>query len=403
MYKALRKLLLILRMSIYSLRINKMRTFLSTLGIIVAVSSLIMIVSIGFGAQKSILSSINSLGSDVVIIMPGKDTNLFKSAVGANALRKPLTYDDAKYLKSKMPYVKVAPEINLNTNVKYRNIEISTTTVGTTPDIFPIFNYKLTAGTYLKKKDIIGYRYVCVLGYKVAKELFDKRNPIGHYVTIAGNKFLVVGSLKEKGSLNQLDMDDFIFIPISVMQLKAGTNNVQFIFTKPPEYISINVLAARIKSYLLAKHGIENFSLSSENQYIELERKVAYVLVITLTLIGLIALIVGGIGIMNIMLASVAERTREIGIKKAIGARKADIMLQFLIESLLISTFGGLIGILLGVIGVMLFPKNVIPVRISILSIVIGLIVSSLTGVFFGAYPARRASNMNPVEALRYE
>ncbi len=398
------RLIRILKMSLISLKINKLRTFLSTLGIIVGVSSLILITALGAGAQDSILSSINSLGSDVVIIMPGKNTNLFKSAIGASATRKPLVYDDAKYLKKKMPYVKVAPEINLNVNAKYKNIEISTTAVGTNQDIFTVFNYVPIMGRVLTKKDIAGYKNVCVLGYKVFKELFPKGvYPIGKDIIISDNKYTVIGVLRQKGSLNQLNMDDFVFIPITVMEIKARTDRVQFIFTKPPKGMSINALGVRIKSLLIAKHGVENFSLSSENQYIRLEKKVAEVLSLTLALIGLIALVVGGIGIMNIMLASVAERTREIGIRKAVGAKDIDILVQFLFESTLIATSGGILGVAIGIAGSILFPKNIIPAHITPLSILIGLLVSSFTGIFFGVYPARKAAGMNPVECLRYE
>ena len=396
----------IFKMALSSLKINKMRTFLSTLGIIVGVSSLILITSVGYGAQYSILSSIQSLGSDVIIIMPGKSTNLVKSAMnalGSNAMRKPLTYDDVKYLKRKMPYSMIAPELSIPTTARFGNAEFSTTLVGTTPDVFVVSNYHLSEGRMLADRDIVGYRDVCILGYKVANEFFPNGNSIGNYIILHGNKFLVVGTLQEKGALGQIDLDDLVFVPITTLQTQMRTDKVQVIYAKPPEGMSIDALGARIKSFLIARHGMENFTLNSFAQYLQLAEQVTNIFTLALTAIGSISLLVGGIGIMNIMLASVAERTREIGIRKAVGAKNADILVQFLLEAALISTSGGVIGIALGVLGSMIVPKSILPTHITSGAIIIGFSVSFLIGVFFGVYPASKASKLNPVEALRYE
>ncbi len=397
------KLLRIFKMALSSLKINKMRTFLSTLGVVVGVSSLILITSVGYGAQYSILSQIESLGSNVIMVIPGKSTDLFKSALGSNALRKPLTYDDAKFLKRKMPYAKIAPELNANGTAKFGSTEVSTTIVGTTPDVFVVSNYELDKGRMLTDRDIVGYRNVCVLGYKVAGELFPSGDAVGKYIILRGNKFLIVGTLKEKGALGQLDLDDVIFVPITTLQSETQTKRVQVIYAKAPEGMSLDVLGARIKSFLIARHGMENFTLNSFKQYMQLAKQVTDIFTIALAAIGSIALLVGGIGIMNIMLASVAERTREIGIRKAVGGRNFDILLQFLLESALISTSGGIIGILLGVLGSIMVPQDIMPTHITTSAIVIGFTVSFFIGVFFGVYPARKASKLNPVEALRYE
>ncbi len=393
----------IFKMAISSLKINKMRTFLSTLGVIVGVSSLILITSFGYGAQYSILSSIQTMGSDVIMVIPGKKSNLFKSAVGSNALRKPLTYDDAKYLKRKMPYAKIAPELSVGTTAKFANTEVSTMVAGTTSDIFVVSNYEVDQGRVLAERDIVGYRNVCVLGNRVAKELFPNGNAVGKHITLRGNRFLIIGTLKKKGALGQLDMDDIVFIPITTLQIQMRTDKVQMIYAKPPEGMSIDVLGARISSFLVARHGMDNFTLNSFEQYLQLAKQVTNVFTIVLAAIGSIALLVGGIGIMNIMLASVAERTREIGIRKAVGGRNFDILLQFLLESALISTVGGIIGIIIGVLISVLFPQSVMPTRITMSSIIIGFTVSFLIGVFFGVYPANKAAKLNPVEALRFE
>ncbi len=393
----------IFKMALSSLKINKMRTFLSTLGVIVGVSSLILITSVGYGAQYSILSSIQSLGSDVIIILPGKSTNLFESAFSSNGTRKPLTYDDVKYLKQKIPGSKIAPELTIRTTVKYGNTEISTMVMGTNQDVFVVSNYEVASGREITNRDVIGYRNVCVLGYKVANELFPYGDAVGNSVFIRGNKFLVVGTLQKKGALGQMDLDDVVFVPITTFQVQSRIKNVQVIYAKPPSGMSLDVFGARIKSFLIARHGMDNFTLNNFEQYLQLAKQVTDIFTIALAAIGSIALLVGGIGIMNIMLASVAERTREIGIRKAVGAKNKDILLQFLLESALISTTGGILGILIGVFGSMAVPQDVLPTHITLSAVVIGFAVSVFIGVFFGVYPASKASKLNPVEALRYE
>lgn len=393
----------IFKMALSSLKINKMRTFLSTLGVIVGVSSLILITSVGYGAQYSILSSIQSLGSDVIIILPGKSTNLFESAFSSNGMRKPLTYDDVKYLKQKIPGSKIAPELTIRTTVKYGNTEISTMVMGTNQDVFVVSNYEVASGREITNRDVIGYRNVCVLGYKVANELFPYGDAVGNSVFIRGNKFLVVGTLQKKGALGQMDLDDVVFVPITTFQVQSRIKNVQVIYAKPPSGMSLDVFGARIKSFLVARHGMDNFTLNNFEQYLQLAKQVTDIFTIALAAIGSIALLVGGIGIMNIMLASVAERTREIGIRKAVGAKNKDILLQFLLESALISTTGGILGILIGIFGSMAVPQDVLPTHITLSAVVIGFAVSVFIGVFFGVYPASKASKLNPVEALRYE
>lgn len=394
----------IIRMAFTSLKINRMRTFLSTLGIVVGVASLILITSVGYGAQYSILSSIQSLGSNVVIVTPGKKTDLFKAAMsGTSATLKPLTYEDVKYLKKKLPNTRISPEIRMGVDVKYGNSTISTTEVGTNADAFFVSNYKIDLGRRLTDADIDGYRNVCVLGAETKNNLFGNIDPVGKYVKINNIKYLVVGTLKSVGSIGMVDLDDIIVTPITTFQAHTRVKKIEVIYAKAEDNTPMDVLGARIKALLLARHGTENFSLNSEQQYIDLAKTTTDTLTLMLAIIGSIALIVGGIGIMNIMLASVAERTREIGIRKAVGAKNSDILLQFLIESTLISGGGGVIGIIIGVVLSLLIPESFIPTRITTSSIIVGFSVSVFIGIFFGVYPARKAAKLNPVEALRYE
>ena len=392
----------LIRMALESLKINKIRTFLSMLGVIVGVSSLIVIISFGYGAQYTILSSIESLGSNVVILLPGKDTRLLESMIGPSFLRKPLVYEDVQYLKEKMPDVKISPELNFNTTVKFGNQEVKTIAVGINEDLFDVSNYKIDQGRKFVAGDIVGYKNVCILGNKISGQLFGSENPVGRYIRVLDSKFYIIGTLQHLGAIGYIDMDNVVLVPITTIQAITGQKNLQVIYAKAPTGTSLDLLGTRIKRLLTIKHGMENFSLISESQYIELASTVTNTLTVALTVIGLVALIVGGIGIMNIMLASVAERTREIGIRKAIGAKERDILLQFLLEAAFISTAGGLLGIIIGII-LSSLSNRFFATRVTSTSMIVGFLVAVSIGIFFGVYPARKASKLNPVDALRYE
>lgn len=396
------KLLSLIKMAFESLKINKTRTFLSMLGVIVGVSSLIVITSFGYGAQYTILSSIESLGSNVVIVLPGKDTRLLESMIGPSSLRKPLVYEDVQYLKEKMPDVKISPELNFNTTVKFGNQEVKTISVGINEDLFDVSNYKIDQGRKFVAGDIVGYKNVCILGNKISGQLFGSENPVGRYIRVLDSKFYIIGTLQHIGAIGYMDMDNVVLVPITTIQAITGQKNLQVIYAKAPTGTSLDLLGARIKRLLTIKHSMENFTLISESQYIELASTVTNTLTVALTVIGLVALIVGGIGIMNIMLASVAERTREIGIRKAIGAKERDILLQFLLEAAFISMAGGLLGIIIGII-LSSISNRFFATRVTSTSMIVGFLVAVSIGIFFGVYPARKASKLNPVDALRYE
>ena len=392
----------LIRMALESLKINKTRTFLSMLGVIVGVSSLIVITSFGYGAQYTILSSIESLGSNVVIVLPGKDTRLLESMIGPSSLRKPLVYEDVQYLKEKMPDVKISPELNFNTTVKFGNQEVKTIAVGINEDLFDVSNYKIDQGRKFVAGDIVGYKNVCILGNKISGQLFGSENPVGRYIRVLDSKFYIIGTLQHIGAMGYIDMDNVVLVPITTVQAITGQKNLQVIYAKAPAGTSLDLLGARIKRLLTIRHGMENFTLNSESQYIQLASTVTNTLTVALTVIGLVALIVGGIGIMNIMLASVAERTREIGIRKTVGARERDILLQFLLEATFISMAGGLLGILIGFI-ISTISNRFFMTRVTPTSAIVGFVVAVAIGIFFGVYPARKASKLNPVDALRYE
>ena len=398
------KIIRLFRMAFDSLRLNRMRSILSTLGIVVGVASLILITSFGYGAQQQILSSINKLGSDAIIVTPGKVNDIRRafSSVGST-ITKPLTYDDVKFLKSEIPGLIATPSLTTaRSTVKVGENEISVTVSGVNEDFLTALGYDLSSGRGFTATDVNGYMNYAILGSKIAVDLFGTESPIGKSINLLNTKFYIIGVLLPQGSTMFGSVDRNIFIPITKFITITNTNSLGAIYMKPPQGMSKDVLIALVKTLLTNKHGVENFTISDMAQFADLANTATSILTTALTLIGLIALIVGGIGIMNIMLATVAERTREIGIRKAVGANSRDILLQFLFESIVITVVGGTIGIIIGVVGARL-ASSLSPTAITPTSIIVGFSVSVAVGVFFGVYPAVKASKLNPVEALRYE
>jgi len=398
------KIIRLFRMAFDSLRLNRMRSILSTLGIVVGVASLILITSFGYGAQQQILSSINKLGSNAIIVTPGKVNDIRRafSSVGST-ITKPLTYDDVKFLKSQIPGLIATPSLTTaRSTVKVGENEISVTVNGVNEDFLTALGYDLSSGRGFTATDVNGYMNYAILGSKIAVDLFGTESPIGKSINLLNTKFYIIGVLLPQGSTMFGSVDRNIFIPITKFITITNTNSLGAIYMKPPQGMSKDVLIALVKTLLTNKHGVENFTISDMAQFADLANTATSILTTALTLIGLIALIVGGIGIMNIMLATVAERTREIGIRKAVGANSRDILLQFLFESIVITVVGGTIGIIIGVVGARL-ASSLSPTAITPTSIIVGFSVSVAVGVFFGVYPAVKASKLNPVEALRYE
>jgi putative ABC transport system permease protein len=389
-------------MAFGAMKLSKTRTFLSTLGVVIGVASLILITSFGYGAQASILSRIQSMGANTLIITPGTSTNLNRAVSGQNALRKPLTYEDLQYLENQIPGLQASPQAQTRTNVTVGSNEINTSVVGTNESFLTVYNYTLAEGRTFFLGDIAGYKNYCILGATIATELFGTESPIGQSVSVLNSKFYVIGVLKTVGSVGFSNVDINIFVPITKLQIITGQDSLQGIYVVTPSDMSMDELSAIITKLLTIRHNMANFTITNMAQYVELATTTTSTLTTALTIIGLIALVVGGIGIMNIMLASVAERTREIGVRKAIGATRSDILLQFLAEAVTVTVLGGTIGIIIGVVGAK-FANSISHTAVTPTSIIIGFSVSVAVGVFFGVYPAVKASKLNPVEALRYE
>jgi len=396
------KFIRIIKMAFSSMKLNKTRTFLSTLGVIVGVASLILITSFGYGAQAAILERIQSMGSNTIVITAGRSSNMMRAVAGESALRKPLTYDDLRYLKSQISDLNASPLSESITTTKVGDNTIIISVVGTNEDFLSVQNYKLDQGRSFINSDITGYRNACILGSDIATQLFESKNPIEQTINLFDSKFIVIGTLKSVGTVGFSNVDTNIYIPITRFQVITGQTSLRSIYAKTPGNMTMDVLIAIVTKLLTAKHGMENFTVTNMTQVVELATTTTNTLTTALTAIGLIALLVGGIGIMNIMLASVAERTREIGIRKAVGGSRNDILIQFLLESVTITTVGGIVGIIIGYIA-SIFAGKLYTTRVTPMSIIIGFSVSVAVGIFFGVYPATKASKLNPVEALRYE
>jgi putative ABC transport system permease protein len=397
-----------------SLSANKVRSGLTILGIVIGVAAVIAMLAIGQGAQNSILGQIEGIGTNLVFILPG----------GSEDVRdpKPLTNEDAAALAAPgaAPAIaQVAPVVSSRVEVTYMRESKSSTLYGVTPLYAEVRNYAVTEGTFILDSQQIGQATVVVLGTEVAQDLFGrKQGLVGEVVRIQGQPYQVIGILEEKGgSAMGGSEDNAVLIPLSTAQLRlsggAARNELSTLYVSAVDSQSVADTITQVKTILRSRHqtqvGLDDFTIMNQQSFLDLASSITGILTIFLGGVAGISLLVGGIGIMNIMLVSVVERTREIGLRKALGARKSDILGQFLTESALLSLLGGIIGILLGwllsvAVGVIAANSGtaITPV-VQINAILLATIFSTAVGLFFGIYPANRAANLEPVEALRSE
>jgi putative ABC transport system permease protein len=401
------------RIALRALVANKMRSALTMLGIIIGVGAVITMIAVGSGAQRRIADQIASMGSNLLIVMSGSSTS-GGMRFGAGTVPT-LTADDAKAIQTEIPGVKyTAPSINGVAQVVYGNQNWSTIITGLTPEALYIRDWPVAAGRAFTQQDIDGATKVCLLGNTVAENLFGGIDPLGQIVRIKKVPFTVVGLLTPKGqSTWGQDQDDFIFVPLTIAQKQLfgmqfpGMVRTISIQAKGPEVMK--EVEEQVTDLLRQRHRIQpnqenDFTVRNLTEVMSSAEESAKVMSLLLGAIASISLIVGGIGIMNIMLVSVTERTREIGIRIAVGAKGKDILLQFLIESLVLSLIGGTLGIGIGMAGTLVLSSfTKWPVLFSIEAILLSFLFSGSVGVFFGFYPARKASLLNPIEALRYE
>ena len=396
-----------------SLRSNILRSILTSLGIIIGVSSVITMISIGSGARIEVEQQIERFGSNNLIVRSQSSSNRGVS-MGANSVNT-LTLKDMEALKEELPAIKaIAPRVSLSTQIVANGNNWLATVTGTTNDYFDLGNWKFEIGRSFEEEELNSGSRVAIIGKTVQKNLFDTDSPIDEVIRINKVPFTVIGLLDAKGGTAWADLDDTVIVPLKTAkqrlvakkfpgdQIRSMTINVRssdLLFKTEKDVDTV-----MRKLHKISANGNPDFVIRNYAQFLNARQESSRVMSILLATVAGISLIVGGIGIMNIMLVTVTERTKEIGVCMSVGAKKRDILLQFLIESLMISLIGGLIGIALG-LGVIFGVSEYFKWKMSLdyMSIVLSFVFSSSIGIIFGFYPARKAANLNPIDALRYE
>ncbi len=401
------------KVGIKSLLANKLRTFLAVLGIIIGVGAVISMLALGAGTRESIMSRVSSMGTNLLIVRPGQAG---RRGV-MSGLAQTMTLEDAEKTAETVEGVRaVSPVVSASLQLKYFNKNAQTATYGVAPTYLEIRNFEIDHGRMFTDLDVERMARVVVIGPVTAENLFGNDEPVGETIKIRGINFTVIGVLASKGDQGWANPDDQALIPYSVaMKQILGVDRLREIDVLTADLPGGNkAVVDGISDLLRRRHRLtadqeNDFNVHDQAEMISMATSFGTTMSILLGSLGGISLLVGGIGIMNIMLVTVAERTREIGLRKAIGARERDILNQFLFESVLVSGCGGVLGVLLGVGVAMLIPVLArmsgaeFSTLIQLNSIVIALGVSVAVGVFFGYYPARRAAKLDPIEALRYE
>jgi putative ABC transport system permease protein len=385
---------------------NKLRSSLTMLGIIIGVAAVVLLVALGNGFQTSMQQTFENLGASALYVSGTTDKTV--------SIIRPLTFDDSQALadKSLAPSIAiVAPTLSKGVSASYGNNNVNVQATGITPLIGDIKKYDLSAGRFITDQDVATRQNVVVLGWQTTQDLFGNQTAVGQTIRVAGGRYQVVGSVAKMGGFTG---DSFILMPLTTMQSKiSGGNNVQQIAVKAASPDQVDAAIAEITSIMRARHfiasgGSDDFQIRDMRDVLNQLQSQLAAFSFFLSAVGAISLLVGGIGIMNIMLVSVSERTREIGIRKAIGAKRRDILVQFLIEAAALSLSGGLIGLALALF-FSLFLRNVpfgqltVGAQISAGIVILALAVSIGIGVISGTYPAFRAARLDPIESLRHE
>jgi putative ABC transport system permease protein len=399
----------LLKSALNSILRNRVRSFLTTLGIIIGVASVIIMVAIGKGAQLDIQAQIKAMGTNIIMIMPGSQ-NSHGFSLGAGS-KQSLTIKDAELLGEVESVIAVSPLARTSGQLVSNNGNWQTTLYGVSPDYLTIREWNISVGEMFTKKDNQTSSKVVVIGSTIADQLFPEQNPVGKTVRFGKVPLKIIGVLEKKGqnAMGQ-DQDDIILAPIKMaLDRMDKSHHINQILASAATMEDITQSSNEIESILRRSHRITNseendFQIRTQSDIMSRATETARTMTILLGAIAGVSLLVGGIGIMNIMLVSVTERTREIGIRMAIGARESDILMQFLIESVVLSLLGGIIGIVIS-LGTVSAITAVLGFKTSVDLITIGfvLLFSGTVGIFFGFYPAKKAARLNPIDALRYE
>ncbi|MER3545724.1 MAG: ABC transporter permease [Chloroflexota bacterium] len=409
-----------IRLAWHSLGANKLRSALTTLGIIIGVAAVIALLSLGRGVQTSITSQIQSIGTNLLYVRPGAQTQGGVRAEVGSAVT--LTLDDARALAdpANVPSaVAVAPQVNSFGQVVASGQNVRTQILGVTPEYAQVRNYQVLAGEFIQASHVTARSAVAVLGYTTAANLFgEPESAVGQSIRINGQPFRVIGVLASKGTIGPFSQDDLVMVPLTTVQTRLfrganvrGSDSVSLISVQVADASLINQATQEIAETLRQRHRVlyeDDFTISSQQDVLNTALQITGALTLFLGGIAAISLLVGGIGIMNIMLVTVTERTREIGIRKAVGARRRDILAQFLIEAIMLSVMGGVLGIAVGwgisrLLGNIQLGTTAIQPEVGLDAVLMATLFSMAVGIFFGIYPASRAAALNPIEALRYE
>jgi putative ABC transport system permease protein len=391
---------------------NKLRAGLTMLGIVIGVGAVIALVAAGAGTQAQVTERFESLGSNLLVI---SSRQMFFRGVSQGTSSQSLTNDDVEAIANLARYISaIAPEYSTQLQLVYRSNNTQTSVLGVTPSYQTVRDYQIARGRFIENLDLTYKMKVAVLGSTVVEDLFGELvNPLGKNIKINRENYEVVGILESKGASGIENLDNQVFIPLTTAQLKfggAGNKTLQAINIQVTDVEKMDVVESELTSIMRARHGLtssqsDDFMIQNQTQMVETIQETTATFTVLLASIAAISLLVGGIGVMNIMLVSVTERTREIGLRKAVGARRSDIMAQFLVEAMVLCLLGGLIGVIAGYGGAQVITPLLGASRAIITpdSVLIALGVSIGVGVFFGLYPAGRAAAWKPIDALRYE
>ena len=390
------------RIAVRAVFANKVRSLLTMLGVIIGVSAVILLVAIGTGVQKEITGTIEGLGSNLLFVFPGQINTSGGGFGGPPQQGHPFSNADAKLLQMRLSGVDaVVPVASSSGTVKLGNKSGRSTLMGATEQGAQVFSATLGGGRHYNRSEVDASARVVAIGYTIKTSLFPSSDPVGQVITINGQRFTVIGWYQKQGGSLSGDQDNQAYLPITSLQSLTGVNDVRIIMIKVTDPNEIDLVRAQVKRVLAPRYQ-DNVTVMSQDQTLGILSTVLGTLTYMLAGIAGISLLVGGIGIMNIMLVSVSERTREIGIRKAVGARTYDILSQFVIEAMMLSVTGGVLGILLGAVGALALSA-VVPTEITPWAVGLAFFFSAGVGIFFGVYPAWKASKLDPIEALRYE